>query len=183
MFKAKAAKKINPLNEGAVVRMYKYAVNFLADSGFQQYEISNFAKPGYPCRHNLNYWDNQPYLGLGASAASYLDGVRRQFIADAEKYIKAVESQNLQFACEEKLSPKRRARETAALKIRTNAGIDFEWFEQRTGFDFLALETSASKEAFSKGLIRYQRKSGNVHGVVLTRKGLLFSDSVSSLFL
>ncbi|MBU2043956.1 MAG: radical SAM family heme chaperone HemW [Candidatus Omnitrophica bacterium] len=183
LFKAKAAKTINPLDEARVAGMYKYAVSFLNRKGFQQYEISNFSKPGYQCRHNLNYWDNQPYLGLGASAVTYQGGVRKQYLADCGRYIKAVKSGKDSLSWKEKLLPERRAKETAAVKIRTVSGIDFDWFKAKTGFDFLALEADWLKEALAQHLVRYRHKDRRICGLVLTKKGLLFSDSVSSLFL
>ena len=67
-----------PLDEDAVVQMFKYNRDYLLKKGFSRYEISNFSKKGYQCRHNLNYWKNNSYLGLGPSAVSFLQGQREK---------------------------------------------------------------------------------------------------------
>ena len=71
-------------------RMYKYAIDYLAQKGFRQYEISNFAKPGFECRHNLIYWKAREYAGFGAGAHSYLNDRRFGNVAGIEQYIEAV---------------------------------------------------------------------------------------------
>jgi len=74
LFSALRNKSIEPLDDEITARMYECAVDVLSLRGFKQYEVSNFAKEGYECRHNLNYWENNSYVGLGASAFSYNDG-------------------------------------------------------------------------------------------------------------
>lgn len=73
-------------------RMYQYTIEMLSDKGFHQYEISNFARPGYECRHNLVYWKAQEYAGFGAGSHSYLDGYRFSNVSGIESYISAVNS-------------------------------------------------------------------------------------------
>ena len=83
----------------------------------------------------MNYWDNGSYIGLGAAAVSYVDGVRAKNVADIREYIKRFGSGKSLVSSSEKLSPLRRAKETAAVKIRTKDGIDFNRFKEKTGFD------------------------------------------------
>jgi len=72
-------------------RCMKQLLRNLNGRASKQYEISNFAKPGFECKHNLNYWQNNPYIGVGPSAGSYWQGKRTLNIADIEKYIEAIE--------------------------------------------------------------------------------------------
>jgi len=132
----------------------------------------------------MNYWENNPYIGLGPSAVSYIDGKRAKFASDVGRYVLAItngQEPALEFS--EKLSPVRRAKETAAVKIRTKEGIGFAWFKAKTGFDFEELEKKALPDLFAKDLIKY-KKEGNVPaGIALKQKGFLFCDTVSSALL
>lgn len=183
LFSERSKKKILPLDEEAVAEMYKYMLDYLPKQDFEHYEVSNFAKEGHHCRHNLNYWDNGPYIGLGASAVSYLDGVRRANVPDINEYIERVKAGKSPAASSERLSGIDSAKETAALKIRTKEGIGFGWFKEKTGFDFRGLEKDALPPLIEKGLIEYKKTKGRPSGIRLTEKGFLFCDTVSSALL
>lgn len=165
------------------VRFYEWTIGRLYEKGFKQYEISNFAKAGYECRHNLNYWDNGPYTGLGPSAVSYIDGKREENIADVAGYIKRAGAKEPVTVSSEGLDRISRAKETAALKIRTMEGIDFGWFKKKTGFDFIRLEKDALPKLLEEGLIEYIKGKYYFRGVSLSHKGILFCDIVSCAFL
>lgn len=183
LFGALASGTVVPLDDDITARMYEYTIDRLSVRGFKQYEVSNFAKEGFRCRHNLNYWENAPYIGLGASAVSYAGGTRAQNIPDAEEYVrKAVRGEGL-VSSSERLEPTRTAKETAAVKIRTREGIDFDWFKSRTGFDLMDIEKCALEELLSKDLIKYKKDKGALTGICLRRKGFLFCDTVSSALL
>ena len=77
-------------------------------AGYAQYEISNFARPGRECRHNLHYWRNEPYYGFGCGAVAYLDGVRRMNFKSPAKYAEAVENGGDLTLSVETLTPRRR---------------------------------------------------------------------------
>jgi oxygen-independent coproporphyrinogen-3 oxidase len=77
---------VRMLEEGPVLDMYDHAIEFLQDRGYEQYEISNFALPGYRCLHNLNYWNRGEYIGAGAGAHSFIQGVRSQNTGDIKTY-------------------------------------------------------------------------------------------------
>lgn len=197
LFNALKNKSITPLEDEIVAAMYEAAIDTLALRGFKQYEVSNFAKEGRRCRHNMSYWENNPYIGLGASAVSYIDGTRAKNIADVAEYIKRAEASRPLAGSSEKLSPVRRAKETAAVKIRTKEGIDFAWFKEKTGYDFLSLEGKSVADLIAKDLIKYTRvnlrgqparstcavDAGAPTGIALKRKGFLFCDTVSSALL
>jgi len=164
-------------------RMYEYAIDFLSGKGFKQYEISNFAKDGFCCAHNLNYWDNSPYIGLGPSAVSYIDGVRKENTVNISDYIKMVKSRKPAVVLIDNLNKIDHAKETAAVKIRTMEGINFDWFGRKTGFDFLSLEKEVLPGLSEEGLIEYAQEPKAHSGIILSRKGILFCDIVSSAFL
>lgn len=176
-------KSIAALEDDEVAAMYETAIDILSLRGFKQYEISNFAREGFECRHNLSYWENNPYIGLGASAVSYLDGVRAKNVASVSDYVRRFEASGKLTESSEKLSPVRRAKETAAVKIRTRDGIDFAWFQEKTGYDLRELEKRAIAELFEKDLIRYKKEKNLPSGIQLKRKGFLFCDIVSSTLL
>jgi oxygen-independent coproporphyrinogen-3 oxidase len=179
----KNANKIAPLDEAGVADMYKLAVSFLPKHKFKHYEISNFARGSFFCRHNLNYWDNSSYIGLGPSAVTYQLGIREKNFGDLDEYTgRAIRNLPI-YESKEKLSKLGRAKETAALKIRTKEGIDFFWFKQNTGFDFIKLEAGVLNKLIKDGLIRYKRKNNKAYGINLTQKGILFCDIVSANFL
>lgn len=183
LFAALANKSVMPLTDDVTASMYESAIDLLSLRGFKLYEVSNFAKSGFECVHNMNYWDNGSYIGLGASAVSYMDGRRAKNVADINEYIKRYKEGKVLAESSEKLSPVRSAKETAAIKIRTKPGIDFGWFKEKTGFDFCELEKKALPRLIEEGLIKY-KKEGNIHtGIILKRKGFLFCDTVSSALL
>ena len=181
-------KFISPLDDETLAKMYKGAITYLSRNGFRHYEISNFAKPGFESKHNMSYWQGNPYLGLGPSAVSFTEGIpagtgkREKNVSDIAEYIDRVNRGRSPVVYKESLSGVRRAKELAAIKIRTKEGIDFDWFRQRCGFDFAALEEQALKNLISSGFIKYRKKKGQNIGVYLTNKGFLFADTVSSAF-
>jgi len=180
LFEAMKNKSVVPLDDDTVAEMYACAIDKISVRGFEQYEVSNFARANFQCRHNLNYWNNDPYAGIGASAVSYVDGVRQSNVSDVKEYIKRYDEGRSLVASSEKLDPVRSAKETAAVKIRTKGGIDFAWFKEKTGFDLLELEKKALPKLIDQGLIKYTRAGQSVTGIRLNRQGFLFCDTVSS---
>jgi len=165
-----------PAAEPESVKMYRYNLDYLPQRGFKHYEISNFAEPGFACRHNLVYWRNQGYFGLGPSAVSYVDGVRSRNVDSVVEYLQRINEKNSPVVFKEKLPRLRRAKETAALAIRTAEGIDFDWFKRTTGFDFPDLENDAIKICLAKKMVQYLPGK---RGIALTKKGFLFADTVA----
>lgn len=174
---------ITPIPEEKSADMYNLAISYLEGKGFAQYEISNFSKPGFRCKHNYAYWNNDPCTGLGPSAVSH-DGVARsENIPDVTEYIKRLGSGINPAGSAEKLSPEKKAKETAAVKIRTMEGIGFDWFKKKTGFELPDLEREALPRLIADGLVEYNKDSPAFQSLCLTRKGILFCDTVSSAFL
>lgn len=165
--------EVTAVDEETDRAMYETAIDDLKKAGFVQYEISNFAKEGFQCRHNLFYWANKPYIGIGPAAASYWQGRRTTNVAHIEKYIQWI--QDCQDAATETETPGEIeiACETAVLNLRRRTGIDLAEFKNQTGFDALDLFTEAIKTNEQLGLIK---KSGG--RIYLTRKALPIADSV-----
>jgi oxygen-independent coproporphyrinogen-3 oxidase len=183
LFKKLKEGNLPPLNEEVIAQMYEFNLDYLPWKGFLQYEVSNFSKRGYQCQHNLNYWHNNSYVGLGPSAVSYLEGVRKKNVSDCGEYIKRAKRNEVPFDYQEKLKPLQKAKETAAVKIRCKEGIDFQEFKSKTGYDFLRVARNDIKDFIKQGILRYKKKRGKIKGLCLTKKGFLFSDTVSSAFL
>lgn len=160
-------------------RMFKSAMAILPAMGFSHYEISNFAQPGYECAHNQAYWDNDPYIGLGAAAVSYDQGVRSRVIASVREYIDSLKRNIIPYVFSEKLSSIDHAKETACLQIRRSKGICFNDFLNKTGFDLKELKENELKTLMDDGLLKQDRDpAGEWAGVFLTDKGFVFCDSV-----
>ncbi|MFA5270731.1 MAG: radical SAM family heme chaperone HemW [Candidatus Omnitrophota bacterium] len=176
-------KSIIPQSDEVTVKMYEHAIDYLGKNKFFHYEISNFSKAGFQCKHNLNYWQNNSYVGLGPSAVSYREGKRAKNISDGKKYIELAGKGKSTVVFNEKLSLEMQAKETAAIKIRTTEGIDFDWFKKRTGFDFLKLESDDIDFLIKQRLLKYKKSRSKESGIALTRKGFLFCDSVSAQLL
>jgi len=96
----------------------------LAAAGFIRYEISNYARPGFACRHNLLYWQGEDYLGLGPDAQSYLDGKRFGNLADVDGYCRSLAAGRLPLAASEVLSQEQRWRERIVFGLRLLEGVD-----------------------------------------------------------
>lgn len=111
----------------AAAEMYGKAVRELARRGYERYEISNFARPGRASVHNLNYWEQGSYLGLGTAAASYIEGERWTNTADLDEYLAAARAGvPTPSHSREKLSGRRKAAERIMLGLRKTAGIELE---------------------------------------------------------
>lgn len=111
--------------------MYLYTVAYLAQNGYEQYEISNFANPGRESRHNMKYWTLQEYAGFGPGAHSDFGGVRYAYERDLERYIQGVESHAPLLSESERISPMDRDTEWVMLGLRTVRGLSPQEFETR----------------------------------------------------
>ena len=154
--------------------MLAYTVDRLAHEGLCQYEISNFAKPGHESRHNLVYWANDPYFGVGVGAARYVDGIRASNTRDLMAYLKRIEADEDPTGPSEELDPEAHARETAVLMLRRIlVGIDRDDFLSRTGFALDHLFEAAIQKHVAGGLLDDDGRS-----IRLSREGLFLADCV-----
>lgn len=162
--------KIREINEETSLRMYEMLIESLANHGFEHYEISNFALPGYRSKHNSSYWKQTPYLGIGASAHSY-DIVSRQWnVADVKDYIRLINASSHEYIEEtEHLTDTERYNDLITTALRTCDGIDIGSLPQRHR-DFIL---KASQKHIALGNLTLD------NGIIrLTRQGLFISDSI-----
>jgi oxygen-independent coproporphyrinogen-3 oxidase len=179
LWKQWQAGQVRSVDEETERAMYAHTIDRLAAAGLEQYEISNFARPGHECRHNLVYWANDAYFGVGLGAARYVGGVRSVNTRELPAYLRRLEAGEPATGPTETLDPEARARETAVLMLRRTAvGLDREDFEWRTGFDLEALAGPAIRRAVSLGLL-----DDDGRRLRLTREGLFVADSVLCEFL
>jgi putative oxygen-independent coproporphyrinogen III oxidase len=170
--KLQAKGEMKPLTEEIESAFFVLTSAFLQDKGYIHYEVSNFAKgEGNLCRHNLKYWKRAPYLGLGPSAHSYLEGGRWWNLRDLQAYCCAALQGKPPVAGSETLTPEQVYLETILLGFRTRDGVDQEVFQGRP-------ET--------KEVLRHLQQAGVVQvvggRVVPTVKGFLVADSLPLLF-
>lgn len=109
--------------EGLVLDMYNGAIDFLQGRGYEQYEISNYALPGYRCLHNLNYWDRGEYIGAGAGAHSFMQGVRSQNTGDIKTYIESLSNDIVPETETGEISAKDALKEFIFLGLRKTEGL------------------------------------------------------------
>lgn len=160
-------------NDCDTERDYAILMEQTAKAGFEQYEISNFAKNGAVSRHNSAYWTGQPYLGLGPAAHSFNSPVRKWNIADLQQYIEGIQSGNLAFE-EETLTLKMQYNEYVLLRLRTKNGINLAEVERLFGKAYLGL---LLKQLKNVNPMHYGNENGRI---VLTYEGKLFADAVSA---
>lgn len=117
--------------------MYHNAIDLLYKHGLKQYEISNFAVPGYECKHNLIYWENKEYLGVGAGSHSKLDGVRFSNFKSIEAYIEQMEHETFPIQEKNVIATEEDMWETIILFLRLNKGLDINYFNHKYKVDFM----------------------------------------------
>lgn len=139
--------------EGLVVEQGELAVEILAGGGFERYEISNFARPGYFSRHNLNYWQRGSYLGLGAAAHSFLGGRRFWRLAEPDDYREAALAGLSTEAGSEEPSPNQAALEWLFLRLRLRRGFRAAEFQTAFGSEALRQLRPGLRAALVEGLL------------------------------
>jgi oxygen-independent coproporphyrinogen-3 oxidase len=125
-------------DEDAMADLYEMGRERLEAAGYRRYEVSNFARPGRECRHNLGYWTDREWLGLGPSAHSYLDGDRFSNVESLDAYHRFVEDGRAPIVEREKGTPELRVREAVAFGLRTVAGVRLATLKSRYHLDPVA---------------------------------------------
>lgn len=165
--------EVTEVPEEVCVGMYQTLTDRLQEAGFEHYEISNFALPGYRSRHNSSYWDGIPYLGLGASAHSYDGSIRRSNPPDLRIYISKTEAGELAYE-EENMTLWERYDERVMLSLRRCEGLDFGQLREEFGDELAEHFLKEVQHHISAGNVRREGTSR----YVLTANGILLSDSV-----
>jgi oxygen-independent coproporphyrinogen-3 oxidase len=152
---------------------YIKSIETLGQAGYSQYEISNFCQPGKECRHNLLYWENREYLGLGAGASSYLDGVRRKNCNLPSRYIREVNTSSTAIEFTETMETQKSMEETIMLGLRMIDGISIDQFESRFDTSFQDVYGKVTESLLEKDLVTFNKQR-----LALSSKGLFLADSV-----
>ena len=159
-------------------QMYRYTKEYLASRGYERYEISNYAKKGRECRHNMTYWTCGEYIGFGQSAASYVDERRFQNPAGKEEYRNYARSAYASYKATKPLSLKAREEEYMFLGLRTARGVSREEFKKRFGESFPGTYEKTLLEYYQQG---FMEKNGD--RIRLTDKGIDVSNIIMADFL
>ncbi|MBN2030599.1 radical SAM family heme chaperone HemW [bacterium] len=152
-------------DKARVVNMYLWTSAFLNHHGYEHYEISNFARPGYRCLHNDGYWTDKPYLGLGPSAHSSIGDKRFWNVSDIHDYINVLSQNRLPIAGEETINYDQTLLERMMLGLRRKEGIPLAWINRKTG------EVDR--------LIQAGLMSRETDRISLTTRGFLLADEVA----
>jgi putative oxygen-independent coproporphyrinogen III oxidase len=157
-----AAGLVPPPDSELQADMYELVCEALADAGYEHYEVSNWARPGYRCLHNMGYWEGRPYLGLGAGAHSYRGGVRWWNLRPPQQYMAGVARGQRPLGGEERLTHEEQLLEGLLLGLRVADGIPEHWVD-RTRVELFLREGLA------------ERRGGRL---ALTDRGLFLANEV-----
>lgn len=158
--------------------MYSWAEESLYRAGYEHYEISNWARTGYECQHNITYWRNRPYLGFGAGAHSFYDNSRHHTVLSPEEYIGLMLTGHSPVAGREEIDGSLEMSETMIMGLRLCQGISFREFEERFHCSLVAAYGDQISELVGQGLLDV-----NGRGVRLTGRGRLVGNEVFERFL
>ena len=176
---AEAQGRLTLPSEDAAEEMYDYLMEEMPARGYARYEISNFARAGYESLHNLGYWRNVPYLGVGAAAHGYVDGVRWGNVTDAHAYIRAIRAGASVRTPEDTERTRANAMEEYAfLALRTREGIDAADFSRTFGVDIDTVYGAVIEKCIVQGLLRRAENH-----VALTDAGMKLGNEVFAAFL
>jgi len=169
---------LGPLNDEQEARFYEAAQQELSHYGYEPYEISNFARGReYRCRHNLKYWEHQPYLGLGPSAHSFVSPRRWWNVRSLPEYQKKLERNILPVAAQENLDPETLEFEYIFLHLRMREGIDITDYRRRFHSDFVGKYREVLQPYFHQGVLEQKENR-----LKLTSRGWLLADQVAASF-
>ncbi|NOX80998.1 MAG: coproporphyrinogen III oxidase family protein, partial [Deltaproteobacteria bacterium] len=159
--------------EEEVLAMMEATLTRLAAAGYRRYEISSYARPGRECRHNINYWRNGSYIGLGAGAVSCLDGRRLSGVADVEDYCCRLESGRPVWSDVEQLDREARFRETVIMGLRMTAGVSVAELRRRFDIDLPAYYGPTLAALLDQDLLVHDRER-----LRLSARGLVLANRV-----
>ena len=165
-------------DEDLAGEMYLLMLEKLSEKNYEQYEISNFSQTGFESRHNSKYWKFAPYFSFGVSAHSF-DGENARWSNDRDtfSYVKKIESGESPIIEKIELDEDARRAEYAFLKLRLNEGIDLQEYENKFGVDLANEFAKDLARLTESGLIELTEKN-----LRLTRKGMIYSNEVFSIF-
>ena len=165
--------QVTPIDEERERSMFELSIDKLTQSGFEHYEVSNFARPGHRCRHNEAYWGGRSYFAAGPGAARYIGGRREINHRGTTTYLKRVLAGLSPVGESESLGPEDRASEALVIGLRRIRGVNRAQFASETGFALVDLLGGELQRFLVGGLMEW-----NGDWLRLTREGLLVSDSL-----
>ena len=165
--------RIIPGDEDLCADMYEYADERLQAEGYENYEISNWALPGHQSRHNLTYWQNLPYIGMGAGAHSFFGGRRFSNVLDPQEYIRLLKKQHRPEAECESIDRIQEMSETAFLGLRTAQGLHLPAFAERFAESFTQFVGSRLRQVEEAGLLEHDHD-----WIRLSKRGRLLGNEV-----
>lgn len=170
--------KLNLPTEDLEAEMFDYIIQELEKNGFEHYEISNFTKPGMESRHNLMYWNNDEYYGVGAGASGYVNGVRYRNRGPIQHYLKAIAEDGHARLHEEHLTKAEMMEEEFFLGLRKKSGVSIKRFEKKFGLSFADTYGDIVEKLQADGLLV---KDPDV--IRMTKRGLFLGDNVAEQFI
>ena len=170
--------KLNLPTEDLEAEMFDYIIAELEKNGFEHYEISNFTKPGFESRHNLMYWNNDEYYGLGAGASGYVNGVRYRNRGPIQHYLKAIAEGGHARLSEEVLTKEEMMEEELFLGLRKKSGVSIKRFEDRFNLSFNERYGQILEDLCQQGLLQVDGDR-----IRMTKKGLFLGDTVAEKFI
>jgi oxygen-independent coproporphyrinogen III oxidase len=165
--------RIIPGDEDLCADMYEYADERLQAEGYENYEISNWALPGHQSQHNLTYWQNLPYIGMGAGAHSFFGGRRFSNVLDPQEYIRLLQKQQRPEADGEIIDRLQEMSETAFLGLRTAQGLHLPTFEERFAESFTQFVGTRLRAVEEAGLLEHEDQ-----WIRLSKRGRLLGNEV-----
>ncbi|OCA92500.1 radical SAM family heme chaperone HemW [Pseudobacillus wudalianchiensis] len=159
--------------------MYELLMEEMAAAGLRQYEISNFAIPGFESLHNLVYWNNEYYYGFGAGAHAYIDGTRRSNHGPLKKYMTPIQDGQFPLLYESKLTEKEQMEEEMFLGLRKTAGVSASHFKGKFGVSPFSLFKGPVEDMVTRGLLVVEENES----IRLTAQGKLLGNEVFQAFL
>jgi oxygen-independent coproporphyrinogen III oxidase len=168
-----ALKKTSDIDSDKQAHQFLLLMKWLREYGYEHYEVSNFAKPGFRSRHNSSYWQGKKYLGLGPSAHSYDGLVRKWNTANNKKYIAAIEKGIIESETEA-LNETQKLNEYIMISLRTKEGLDLERVKTEWGIQ--------KKKEIEKQLSHFNKNLLKIEGdrINLTDEGMLRADGIAS---
>lgn len=170
--------KLPTPGEDVEAAMYELLMEEMERNGFNQYEISNFSKPGFESRHNLTYWNNESYYGFGAGAHSYLNGVRRSNTGPLKRYMDQINSGELPVIDEHQTTKVEQMEEEMFLGLRKTSGVSVPHFIEKFAVDPQKLFEQEIAELTNKQWLEVRKGH-----IFLTKKGRLLGNEVFQAFL
>ncbi len=167
--------RITPLNEEESLKQFNILLQFAYGHDYEHYEISNFAKQNYQSKHNLNYWNREPYIGIGPSAHSYTIQRRRWNIANNTKYYQSLDNDSNDYFEYEEIDKNTAYNELLLTSLRTKQGIDITCLEKEFGKEFLLLFETSVQKFLEQGVVI---KNGTKY--YLDDRGKFISDYILS---